>query len=298
MYSENECKQHTETLTSLIERADKAITEEDFDFLMNFYTENGSLVVRDGLNVSGKPSLHKAFLAIAQYFNHSLKVSQGKIKAIFGEDCALVLAETILSAKLENGASFDTVRKATYVFKLIDGNWLCVIDNSYGTDLLREDNDVKVHFMCGKIASGKSTLARSLAQEKQTILLSEDEWLAALYPNQITQLSHYVEKSQLIKSVLESHIISLIKMGNTIVLDFPANTPKQREWLKGVADKAGVVSLCHVLAVDDQECKKRLSIRNQSDGNPFKTSESAFDLITQHFSYPSEDEKLSIKYYS
>ncbi|MBD1229463.1 YybH family protein [Xenorhabdus griffiniae] len=138
MYSENECRQHTETLISLIAKADKAITEEDFDFLMDFYTENGSLVVRDGFTVSGKPALHKAFLTIAQYFNHSLKVSQGKIKVIFGEDCALVLAETILSSKLENEASFDTIRKATYVFKLVNGNWLCAIDNSYGTDLLCE----------------------------------------------------------------------------------------------------------------------------------------------------------------
>ncbi len=51
MYSEKECKQYTETLTSLIAKADKAITGEDFDFLMDFYTENSSLVVRDGPNV-------------------------------------------------------------------------------------------------------------------------------------------------------------------------------------------------------------------------------------------------------
>lgn len=70
--------------------------------------------------------------------SYKIKLSQDKIKVIFGEDCALVLAETILSPKLENEASFDTIRKATYVFRLVNGNWLCAIDNSYGTDLLCE----------------------------------------------------------------------------------------------------------------------------------------------------------------
>lgn len=104
---------------------------------MDFYSENGSLVVKDGLHVHGKENLKKAFSAIAEFFNHSLQVSQGTVKVIFGEDCALVLAETILSAKMQDGTPFNTVRDATYVFKFIDGKWLCVIDNSYGTSLLK-----------------------------------------------------------------------------------------------------------------------------------------------------------------
>ena len=37
----------------------------------------------------------------------------------------------------ENGADASTVRRATFVFrKDADGRWLCVIDNSYGTDLI------------------------------------------------------------------------------------------------------------------------------------------------------------------
>lgn len=141
MFSDIEMSQHTQSLTQLITDADRAITDENFEFLMNFYTENGTLVVKEGLNVSGKPSLKKAFMAIAEFFNHSLNVSQGKIKIIFGEDCALVLAETILHAKMPNDVDFNAVREATYVFKLINHQWLCVIDNSYGTDLLKSHSD-------------------------------------------------------------------------------------------------------------------------------------------------------------
>lgn len=159
-------------------------------------------------------------------------------------------------------------------------------------------NEVKLHFMCGKIASGKSTLAKQLTQQKQAVLLIEDEWLAALYPDQIKQLSDYIEKSRLLKSVLENHIVALIKIGNTVVLDFPANTPTQRTWLNGIAQKANAVAHCHVLDVENEECKQRLAARNLSGENPFKTSEAEFDLITQHFSYPSAEEELSIEWHN
>lgn len=265
---------------------------------MNFYTENGTLVVKDDLHVSGKPSLKRAFMAIAGFFNHSLQVSQGKVKVIFGEDCALVLAQTLLSANMPNEGKFNTVREATYVFKLINNQWLCVIDNSYGTDLLKSSSDARLHFFCGKIASGKSTLAKSLSKSPRTVLISEDEWLSQLYPNQIKTVSDYVGKSELVKQVLNEHIAVLLNAGNTVIMDFPANTSKQRQWLKSLADNSGVPYLFHVLKIENEECKRRLTLRNQSDENPFKTTNEEFDFITQYFSYPEPEELLVIKEYN
>ncbi|AVK38150.1 ATP-binding protein [Morganella morganii] len=151
-----------------------------------------------------------------------------------------------------------------------------------------------LHFLCGKIASGKSTLAQQLVRGQQAVLLSEDTWLAALYPGQITQLADYIEKSRQLKSVLELHLVTLLQKGITLVLDFPANTPEQRRWLKGLAEQAGCSYCCHVLNVSDEECKRRLAARNLSGENPFTTSAEQFDLITAHFSYPSEEEELVI----
>ncbi|CAM8204749.1 TPA: AAA family ATPase [Morganella morganii] len=151
-----------------------------------------------------------------------------------------------------------------------------------------------LHFLCGKIASGKSTLAQQLVRGQQAVLLSEDTWLAALYPGQITQLADYIEKSRLLKSALELHLVTLLQKGITLVLDFPANTPEQRQWLKGLAEQAGCSYCCHVLNVSDEECKRRLAARNLRGENPFTTSAEQFDLITAHFSYPSEEEELVI----
>ena len=116
-----------------IERADLAINREDFDTLMDIYSEDAVLVVKPGVNAVGKIQIRKAMEAIAAHFNHSLDVRQAGMKILESGDTALVLAKTVVSA-----SSVPTIeRSATYVFKRHpNGNWLCTIDNSYGHELL------------------------------------------------------------------------------------------------------------------------------------------------------------------
>jgi len=52
-------------------------------------------------------------------------------------------------------------------------------------------------FFCGKMGAGKSTKASEIAQKSNAVLLSEDEWLASLYPNKISSLNDYIEYSNL-----------------------------------------------------------------------------------------------------
>ncbi|MFX5960950.1 AAA family ATPase, partial [Acinetobacter baumannii] len=49
-----------------------------------------------------------------------------------------------------------------------------------------------LHMVCGKIGSGKSTLARQLAAQPGTVLVSEDSWLAGLYPGEMQSVGDYV----------------------------------------------------------------------------------------------------------
>jgi len=110
----------TRTLKATIEAADHAITTEDFDELMKFYADDATLVVKPGLTVSGKDSIRRAFVAIAEHFNHSIVVTQGEMQVIPGADVALVVMETLLQATDKAGDK---------------------IENSYGTTLL--DNIVE-----------------------------------------------------------------------------------------------------------------------------------------------------------
>jgi uncharacterized protein (TIGR02246 family) len=119
-----------------IDYADKAIKEERFDDLMDFYTDDAVLVVKPGLEVKGKESIKKAFIKIAEYFKNSVVPTQGKMLMIEAGDTVLVLSQTLLEADNKSESEYSMERRATYVYRNVNGQWLCAIDNSYGTTLL------------------------------------------------------------------------------------------------------------------------------------------------------------------
>ncbi|NVZ69361.1 AAA family ATPase [Pseudomonas costantinii] len=152
-----------------------------------------------------------------------------------------------------------------------------------------------LHLLCGKIASGKSTLAKTLAAEHTAVVLSEDQWLAQLYPAQILSIADYLRCAQRIRGVLGPLVINLLQSGVNVVLDFPANTLANREWLLGLAQAAEVPHCLHYLELDDATCRARLHARNARGEHDFAATDAEFDLITRHFCVPSEDEGLVIE---
>ena len=125
-----------EEIKNLIAAADKAIKEERFDDLIEFYTDDAVLVVKPGLETRGKKAIKDAFIKIAAYFNNSVVPTQGKMQMIEAGDTVLVLSQTLLDAKKKEDSEYSMDRRATYVYRNIGGKWLCAIDNSYGTTLL------------------------------------------------------------------------------------------------------------------------------------------------------------------
>lgn len=126
-------------LKELIKKADLAIKNEDFDTLMDYYTDDAILVVKPGKIAKGKDEIKKAFVAIAKYFNNSIVPTQGEMIILEAGDTALVLSHTFLEADNKKDSEYSMDRKATYVFKKnSQGEWLCAIDNSYGTELINK----------------------------------------------------------------------------------------------------------------------------------------------------------------
>jgi uncharacterized protein (TIGR02246 family) len=124
---------HEHPIALLIEKADKAINAEDFDTVVDLYTEDAVLVVHPGTRAVGKAQIRSAMEAIAIHFDRSLDVRQVGMVILEAGDTALVLAKTLVSAK--NSPTVE--RKATYVFrKDAHDRWGCAIDNSYGHELL------------------------------------------------------------------------------------------------------------------------------------------------------------------
>jgi predicted kinase len=49
-----------------------------------------------------------------------------------------------------------------------------------------------LHVLCGKLASGKTTLARRIAYENGAVSVSEDVWLSRLCPEEIATFEDYL----------------------------------------------------------------------------------------------------------
>lgn len=124
-----------EEINKLISAADKAIKEERFDDLMDYYTDDAVLVVKPGMEAHGKAAIKDAFIKIATYFDNSVVPTQGNMLMIEAGDTVLVLSQTLLDADNKESSEYSMDRRATYVYRKVGGKWLCAVDNSYGTAL-------------------------------------------------------------------------------------------------------------------------------------------------------------------
>jgi predicted kinase len=153
----------------------------------------------------------------------------------------------------------------------------------------------KLFCFCGKMAAGKSTLAREIAQRENAVLLVQDEFLSKLFAEEIVDIPSYVKYSSRLNEALTPHICALLTSGISVVLDFPGNTRTQRAWLRALMESANVEHELHYVDTPDALCKRQLRQRNQglSAGTAF-TSEAEFEAITKYFQAPAADENFKV----
>lgn len=153
----------------------------------------------------------------------------------------------------------------------------------------------KLLFFSGKMASGKSTLARQLAERENAVLFSQDQLSETLFPGLVVNVASYLEYSGRINRMLAPHVVDILSKGVSVVLDFPANTRSQRAWFRGLIDAAGVEHELHFLDTPDHICRAQLRARSAHlpPGTKWTTDED-FDLIASHFRAPEPDEAFNV----
>ena len=83
------------------------------------------------------------------------------------------------------------------------------------------------------------------------------------------------------------------------VMDFPANTTKQRTWFKKLCEEVDYDHELIFLDISDEQCLLQIAQRRkeQPERAPFDT-EAVFAHVTQFFEPPSSNECLDITYIS
>ena len=156
------------------------------------------------------------------------------------------------------------------------------------------DDPATLHLFCGKIGSGKSTLAAQLAAAPHTVLISEDHFLATLYPGAIVTLEDYARHSNRLRKAIAPLIIGLLQKGTSVVLDFQANTLSVRVWMRSLIEAAECQHQLHLLQTPESVCKERLAIRNASGLHQYYVSDADFELFNRYVVAPEGDEGFNI----
>lgn len=156
-----------------------------------------------------------------------------------------------------------------------------------------------LHFFCGKAGAGKTTVALRLAQEQRAILISEDIWLMRLYGDQLKTFNDYIRVSKKLKTVVGPLAVELLNAGQSVVLDFQANTKTGRSWFRSVFEQAGSAHVLHFVNSPDKTCLERISQRNieRPEGSHHLTK-AEFIQISSYFEAPDETEGFNIKVYA
>jgi predicted kinase len=153
----------------------------------------------------------------------------------------------------------------------------------------------KLIFLCGKMAAGKSTLAKELAPRENAVLLVQDELLDHLFPSEITDIPGFVRCSSRLKNAIGPHVCALLSKGISVVLDFPGNTKAQRLWFRELFERVNAQHELHFVDASDELCKAQLKERSKElpAGAPW-TTDAEFEAITVYFEPPSEEEGFNV----
>lgn len=151
-------------------------------------------------------------------------------------------------------------------------------------------------FFCGKMGAGKSTNSKIMTQARNAVLISEDEWLSSLYPNQIISFDDYIKLSAQLKPLLKTHVQNILNAGVNVVMDFPANTKNQRKWFTNLVLEVEAKSELIYLKVNDELCLKQIAKRRVEEPAREKfDTEEMFYHVTKYFEEPDASEVTSFK---
>lgn len=119
-----------------VHELDIAFNQGDLAAILSFYENNATVVIEPQKIIQGKAALHEAFALTLRLRGTA---TQLKTHVIESGDLALFSSKWVFKWTSAEGEPMQRESLATTVFrKQADGEWLIVIDNSFGSAVLGE----------------------------------------------------------------------------------------------------------------------------------------------------------------
>lgn len=118
----------------------------------------------------------------------------------------------------------------------------------------------KVILICGKICCGKSTYAKKLKNETQSIILSVDEISLSLFGQHCGDNHDIYTKA--IQNYLFNKSLEIIDTGINVILDWGFWTSKERTYAREFYRNKSIECELHFIDIDNETWRKRIEKRN------------------------------------
>ena len=153
-----------------------------------------------------------------------------------------------------------------------------------------------VHFLCGYMGFGKSTIARRLALQYNAVILNDDEFIRRLFGRNLPERQFRQAHDKVTKFTWElgERIVSI---GTSVIFDRGFWSRESRKNAVERAEKFCDSILFHQIECDMKTAKQRVLSRTAENEDALEITEATFDLFAERYEPISPDEKLNVIYY-
>jgi predicted kinase len=113
-----------------------------------------------------------------------------------------------------------------------------------------------LYLTVGLPGSGKTTLARRIAEEEGILRLTPDEWMAPLFND---------SDGDGRRDILEGRMIwvahEVLRSGSSVILDFGCWSPEERYAIRAIAESTGGRFVLQHVTLDEAERRTRATLR-------------------------------------
>ncbi len=153
-----------------------------------------------------------------------------------------------------------------------------------------------VHFLCGYMGFGKSTVARKLALQYNAVILNDDEFMRELFGRNLPeeQFRQAHDKVSEFTWRLGERIVSI---GTSVIFDRGFWSKKSRQAAVERAGRFCDSLLFHQIECDMETAKKRVLNRTATDSSALEINENTFDVMAHCYEPIEPEENLNVIYY-